>query len=142
MALENNEKDIEKDDAEIEEDDVKLFITVSSPVAGFAMGVEHYLRQGYDLSGPVIPDVQNGVLTFHQCLIFSSKIKNNRRKFRKYKLEILQKLRKEKEEIESIKLEIENAKLEFHQAGNSFSGFLKWLFKTEKKSVCNKCNRE
>lgn len=128
MALENNEEDIEKDDAEIEEDDVRLFVTVSSPVAGFAMGVEHYLRQGYDLSGPVIPDVQNGVLTFHQCLIFSSRIKNDRRKFRKYKLSVLKELEKDKKEIEAVKLEIEKAKEEFYHAGSSFIGFLRWLF--------------
>lgn len=146
MSVDGNHKGRVIED-KIEEEN-KIYVMVSSPVIGFAMAVNHYIKLGYEPCGDPVSDVQFEVITMHQSLVNKTKL-NKHLKWHKEREEILQEMEIIKNDLKNTREELRMAKLDlysipgarsfFKNSGNTveqteigrvytFGNFVEWIF--------------
>lgn len=113
------------DDKTIAEDEI--CVMVSSPVNGFAMAVNHYIKLGYEPQGVPITEEHLGVVTMHQSLINKAKLDKHLDWLRE-KEDIIKQIKVLKHSCEQISEEVLNIKIMlytipfgrvFYPSGNS-----------------------
>lgn len=120
MSVDGNHEGRVIEDKITEED--KIYVMVSSPVIGFAMAVNHYIKLGYEPCGDPVSEVQFGVITMHQGLVNKTKLNKHLEWYRERE-EILHELEVIRNDLQNTREELRMAKLDLYSIPGARSFF-------------------